>query len=213
MTAPFIIFIDGFLSKGRCTYAALLVHLYRRRETGGSSLHSNKLFSFFTITPSQSVWNALFIGVSVVRVSVRVSVFTLTLTLIPSWISPAIVRSVSLRPQNEGQKNSRIAPMYTKYLTRIFLTFPFGANRFQTDLQAWPLAAAEIKIVMLAYCNLTYIYCPKESKCRPLAESVYNPSCPVKAQSWSKENQKKNQKTDPWKDSVASVQSVSVFWF
>ena len=64
-----------------------------------------------------------------------------------------------------------------------FLTFPFDANRFQTDLQALPLAAAEIKIVMLAYCNLTYIYCPKESKCHPLAESVYNPSCPVKAQS------------------------------
>ena len=47
MTAPFIIFIDGFLSKGRCTYAALLVHLYRRRETGGSSLHSNKKTFFF----------------------------------------------------------------------------------------------------------------------------------------------------------------------
>ena len=36
--------------------------------------------------------------------------------------------------------------MHTESLTRIFLTFPFDANRFQTDLQALPLAAAEIKI-------------------------------------------------------------------
>ena len=62
--------------------------------------------------------------------------------------------------------------MHTESLTRIFLTFPFGPNRFQTDLQALPLAAAEIKIVMLAYCNLKYIYCPKESKCHALARFV-----------------------------------------
>ena len=91
-------------------------------------------------------------------------------------------------------KNSRIAQMHTESLRRIFLTFVFDANRFQTDLEALPLAAAEIKIVMLAYCNLTYIYCPKESKCHPLAESVYNPSRPVTAQSSSKENQQINQK-------------------
>ena len=29
-----------------------------------------------------------------------------------------------------------------------FLTFPFDANRFQTDLQALPLVAAEIEIIM-----------------------------------------------------------------
>ena len=34
---------------------------------------SKTFFSFFTLTPSLFVWNALFIGVSVVRVSVRVS--------------------------------------------------------------------------------------------------------------------------------------------
>ena len=33
-----------------------------------------KKFFFITLTPSQSVWGALFIRVSVVRVSVRVSV-------------------------------------------------------------------------------------------------------------------------------------------
>ena len=152
----------------------------------------------------------------------RVSVFTLTLTLIPSWISPAIVRSVSLRPQNEGQKNSRIAPMHTESLTRIFLTFVSDANRFQTDLQALPLAAAEIKIIQhlilgkASAANLqdssdscdscskkTFAYIKLNAnlsnesfnmQTNPKNESVYNPSCPVKAQSRSKENQKKNQK-------------------
>ena len=41
------------------------------------------------------------------------------------YISLAIIHSVSLRLQNEGQKNSRIAPMHTESLTRIFLTFVF----------------------------------------------------------------------------------------
>ena len=55
----------------------------------------------------------------------------------------------SCEPAATGQrsKNSRIAQMHTESLTRIFLTFPFDANRFQTDLQALPLAAAEIKII------------------------------------------------------------------
>ena len=44
----------------------------------------------------------------------------LTLTLTPSWISLAIIRPVSLRLQDEGQKNSRIAQMHTESLTRIF---------------------------------------------------------------------------------------------
>ena len=46
-----------------------------------------------------------------------------------------------------SKKSSRIAQMHTESLTRIFLTFVFDANRFQTDLQALPLAAAEIKII------------------------------------------------------------------
>ena len=61
-----------------------------------------------------------------------------------------------------------------------------------------------------------------EGKLSPLTlaltpQSVWNPSCPVKVQSRSNENQKINQKeinqkTDPWKDSEKkSVQSVSVF--
>ena len=50
-----------------------------------------------------------------------------TIYIIWRWtgISLAIIRSVSLRLQNEGQKNSRIAQMHTESLTRIFLTFSF----------------------------------------------------------------------------------------
>ena len=50
----------------------------------------------------------------------------LTLTLTPSWISLAVIRPVSLRPQNEGQKKAHgFSRMHTESLTRIFLTFVF----------------------------------------------------------------------------------------
>ena len=91
-----------------------------------------------------------------------------------------------------SKKSSRIAQMHTESLTRIFLTFVFDANRFQTDLQALPLAAAEINIVMLAYCNFTYIYCPKESKCRHLQ----NPSKISLVLPRYNQNQKINQKNE-----------------
>ena len=52
---------------------------------------------------------------------------------------------MSLRLQDEGQKKAH--GLHTESLTRIFLTFPFDANRFQTDLQALPLAAAENETV------------------------------------------------------------------
>ena len=45
-------------------------------------------------------------------------------------------------------------------------------------------------------------------------KSVYNPICPVKAQSKWNENQNINQKANPCKDSVKNLwYSVSVFWF
>ena len=47
--------------------------------------------------------------------------------------------------------------MHTESLTRIFLTFPFDAKRFQTDLQALPLAAAVIEIIMW-YAIVLYAY-------------------------------------------------------
>ena len=40
----------------------------------------------------------------------------LTLTLTPSWISLAIIRSVSLRLQNEGQKNAHGSHRCTRSL-------------------------------------------------------------------------------------------------
>ena len=65
---------------------------------------------------------------------------------------------MSLRLQYEGQKKlTDITDAHGVFDHGFFLTFPFDANRFQTDLQALPLAAAEIKIVMLVYCNLKYI--------------------------------------------------------
>ena len=45
--------------------------------------------------------------------------------------------------ERRSKKRSRIAPMHTESLTRIFLTFVFfDAKGFQTELQALPLAAA-----------------------------------------------------------------------
>ena len=52
--------------------------------------------------------------------------------------SLAIIRSVSLRLQNEGQKKAHgLSQMHTESLTRIFLTFVFWfISGFHTDLQA-----------------------------------------------------------------------------
>ena len=55
---------------------------------------------------------------------------------------------MSLRLQYEGQKKlTDITDAHGVFDHGFFLTFPFDANRFQTDLQALPLAAAEIKII------------------------------------------------------------------
>ena len=51
---------------------------------------------------------------------------------------------MSLRLQNEGQKKlTDITDAHGVFDHGFFLTFPFDANRFQTDLQALPLAAAD----------------------------------------------------------------------
>ena len=69
----------------------------------------------------------MFIGVSVVRVSVRVSVSTLT----PSWISLAIIRPVSLRLQDEGQKKlTDCTDAHGVFDHGSFLTFSFDAKGF-----------------------------------------------------------------------------------
>ena len=55
---------------------------------------------------------------------------------------------MSLRLQYEGQKKlTDITDAHGVFDHGFFLTFPFDANRFQTDLQALPLAAAENETV------------------------------------------------------------------
>ncbi len=74
-----------------------------------------------------------------------------------------------------------------------FLTFPFDANRFQTDLQALPLAAAENEIIQ-------YFVLIKASA-HALAKSVLNLHCPARynqnQNKNQKQNQNENQKTNP----------------
>ena len=61
-----------------------------------SVFNENIFFYFVTLTPSQSVRNALFIGVSVVRVSVRVNFL---LSHLPSHHNPSIIPLVLPRHQ------------------------------------------------------------------------------------------------------------------
>ena len=75
-------------------------------------INKKKFFSFFTLTPSLFAWNALFIVVSVVRVSL------------------AVIRPVSLRLQNEGQKNTHGYHSCTRSLwPRIFFDLFFSMQR------------------------------------------------------------------------------------
>ena len=176
-----------------------------------------------------------------------------TIYFIWRWtgISLAIIRSVSLRPQNEGQKKrSRIALMHTESLTRIFWPFLFFRckgilNGFASvtacgcwENEEWRMKNEEstfggrresqlynLEILvnsltrLLLKKNFFFFFCPHtltirlkrpvyrgfkgegkgEGKLSPLTlaltpKSVWNPSCPVKAQSISKENQNINQK-------------------
>ena len=75
-----------------------------------------------------------------------------TIYIIWRWtgISLAIIRSVSLRLQNEGQKKLTDYHRCTRSLWHgFFLTFVFWfISGFHTDLQALPLAAAVIQIVV-----------------------------------------------------------------
>ena len=63
--------------------------------------------------------------------------------------SLAIIRPVSLRRQDEGQKKlTDCTDAHGVFDHGSFLTFSFDAKGFSTDLQALPLAAAEIEIIM-----------------------------------------------------------------
>ena len=92
----------------------------------------------------------------------------------------------------------------------------FDANRFQTDLQAWPLAAAEIEIIMwYAIVLYAYIVLRKAS-----VAHLQNPSkIPIVLLRYNQNqngnqniNQNENQKTNPWRDSVKIRDTPWVFF-
>ena len=108
-------------------------------------------------------------------------------TLTPSWISPATVRSVSLRLQNEGQKKltdctDAHGVFDTDFFDLCFLIYIWISYGF-ASVTACGCCDSDCRVICYYF---AYIYCPKESKCRTLAKSVYNPPCPVKVQSKSK---------------------------
>ena len=99
-----------------------------------------------------------------------------------------------------SKKNSRIAPMHTESLTRIFLTFLLMQRDSKRICKRYRLRLLRFRLSfdMPLSCN---IYCPKESKCRHLQ----NPSKISLVLPRYNQNQKINQKTNPCKESVASV--------
>ena len=89
------------------------------------------------------------------------------------YISLAIIRSVSLRLQNEGQKKAHgLSQMHTESLTRIFLTFVFRCKGIINGFASVAACGCCDSNYRVICCNIAYIHCPKESKCRPLAKSV-----------------------------------------
>ena len=81
----------------------------------------------------------------------------------------------SCEPTTTGRrskKSSRIAPMHTESLTRIFLTFVFSMQRDSKRIcKRYRLRLLRFRLScdMLFF---AYIYCPKESKCHALARFV-----------------------------------------
>ena len=93
------------------------------------------------------------------------------------WIgrSLAIIRPVSLRLQNEGQKKlTEYHRFSTESLTRIFLTFVFfDAKGILNGFASVAACGCRDKDCRVICYYLVYIYCPKESKCRTLARFVW----------------------------------------
>ena len=109
---------------------------------------------------------------------------------------------MSLRPQNEGQKKlTDITDAHGVFDHGFFLTFPFDANRFQTDLQALPLAAAENEIIQ-------YFVLIKASA-HALAKSVLNLHCPARYNQNQNKNQKQNQNENQKNKSVKRLRNKS----
>ena len=116
-----------------------------------------------------------------VRVSVRASVRVNFLPSPPShphtlmdksWI----VRPVSLRPQNEGQKKlTDRTDAHGVFDHGFFLTFVFWfISGFHTDLQAWPLAAAVIQIVVWYAAILHKYIAQRKASAAHVQDSCYS---------------------------------------
>ena len=91
------------------------------------------------------------------RKAAILSIYNIYIIGIWIYISLAIIRSVSLRLQNEGQKNSRIAPMHTESLTRIFLTFVFWCKRILNGFASVTACGCWDRDYHVICCYLAYI--------------------------------------------------------
>ena len=124
--------------------------------------------------------------------------FRFTLTLYISFSCPyKPYHNSSCEPTATGRrskKSSRIAPMPTESLTRIFLTFLLMQRDSKRICKRYRLRLLRFRLFfdMPLSCN---IYCPKESKCRHLQ----NPSKISLVLPRYNQNQKINQKTNPCK--------------
>ena len=74
--------------------------------------------------------------------------------------------------ERRSKKNSRIALMHTESFTRIFLTFVFRCKGIINGFASVTACGCCDSNYRVICCNIAYIHCPKESKCRPLAKSV-----------------------------------------
>ena len=89
-------------------------------------INKKKFFSFFTLTPSH-MWlkRPVYRGFSG-EGKCEGKLSPLTLALTPSWISLAVIRPVSLRLQNEGQKKlTDCSDAHGVFDHGFFLTFSF----------------------------------------------------------------------------------------
>ena len=132
-----------------------------------------------------------------------------TIYIIWRWkgISLAIIRSVSLRLQNEGQKKltdrtDAHGVFDTDFFDLCFLIYIWISYGF-ASVNACGCLGSDCPVICRYL--VTYIAIRKASA----ATCKIRLKSPLSCQAQSKENQninqKKNQKTDPWKDSVASV--------